>query len=206
MKAQEKLKILKYSEEYGVKKASEKFNCCERTIFRWKKLYDGTLDSLENKSTKPITPHPNSHTEEEKAYIDKVLSDNPNIPLKELYNKLQKEYGYNRNMFGLYNYLRRNNIISEPKCKRDYSTMFNQSAVKGLNDRFLYANKEKLPFYLIELNNSGIFIQKEENGNPCSMTVYYSTALKFDNENDAKEFVESLDNTSKFKINVRKIF
>ena len=53
--AEQKLGILKYAEKYGEKCASEKYNCTERSIFRWKNLYNGSLKSLENKYCAPYT-------------------------------------------------------------------------------------------------------------------------------------------------------
>ena len=59
-----KQSVVKFSMKYGVKMASIKFNECERTIYRWKARYDGTIESLADKSRKP-KHHPNQHTEEE---------------------------------------------------------------------------------------------------------------------------------------------
>ncbi len=36
----------------------------KRTIYRWRNRYDGTLESLKDKSRRPHS-HPNQHTEEE---------------------------------------------------------------------------------------------------------------------------------------------
>ena len=203
--AEQKLEILKYAEKYGEKCASEKYNCTERSIFRWKNIYNGSLESLENKYCAPYTPHPNSHTEEEIRNINKVLAENPYISHKELYKKLNNEYGYNRNIGGLYNYLRRHNLLPEPKLKNDYSTMFDSAAVKRINYKFLFSNKEHLPYYVIEINNIGIYIAKEEANNPCDLTVYYSTALKFNNKSEAVSFIQSIQNTSNYKLSIKEI-
>ena len=56
--------VVKFSYKYGVTKAAIKFGECKRTIYRWRKRYDGTIKSLEDKSRKPHY-HPNQHTEEE---------------------------------------------------------------------------------------------------------------------------------------------
>lgn len=168
-------------------------------------IYNGSLESLENKYCAPYTPHPNSHTEEEIRNINKVLAENPYISHKELYKKLNNEYGYNRNIGGLYNYLRRHNLLPEPKLKNDYSTMFDSEAVKRINYKFLFSNKEYLPYYVIEINNIGIYIAKEEANNPCDLTVYYSTALKFNNKSEAVNFIQSIQNTSNYKLSIKEI-
>ena len=56
--------IVKFSYKYGVTKAAIKFGECRRAIYRWRDRYDGTLESLKDKSRKPHY-HPNQHTEEE---------------------------------------------------------------------------------------------------------------------------------------------
>ena len=56
--------VVKFSYKYGVTKAAIKFSECKRTIYRWRKRYDGTLKSLKDKSRRPHS-HPNQHTEEE---------------------------------------------------------------------------------------------------------------------------------------------
>ena len=51
-------------DKVDIMRVSKKFKCTERTLWRWKQLFDGTIESLENKSTRPHTPHPNAHTQE----------------------------------------------------------------------------------------------------------------------------------------------
>jgi hypothetical protein len=36
---------------------------------RWNKAFDGTIDSLKEKSRRPHSPHPNSHTDIEINFI-----------------------------------------------------------------------------------------------------------------------------------------
>lgn len=54
---------------------ARKMKCTEQTLYRWKKRYDGTRESLQNKSSRPHTPHPNAHTQEEQAYIRKLFEE-----------------------------------------------------------------------------------------------------------------------------------
>jgi len=203
--AKYKYDVLMYAETNGIKNATLKYDCTERTIFRWKKKFDGTLQSLENDYSRKGMPHPTAHTEEEIENIKEVMRKNPYITHKELYEILKKDYGYTRHPGGLYNYLRRNRIVPEPKLKNDYATMFDHRAVKRLNGKFLFNNKSVLPLYLIELNNSGIYIAREENNNPCKLTVYYSLALRFDNKQEAKTFLDSIDNTSTHTLSIKEI-
>ena len=56
--------LIKYAEKYGVSKAAIKYNVNRQYVHRWKKRYDGTLQSLADKSHRPFH-HPNQHTESE---------------------------------------------------------------------------------------------------------------------------------------------
>jgi len=203
--AKYKYDVLMYAETNGIKNATLKYDCTERTIFRWKKKFDGTLQSLENDYSRKGMPHPTAHTEEEIENIKEVMRNNPYITHKELYEILKKDYGYTRHPGGLYNYLRRNRIVPEPKLKNDYATMFDSKAVKRLNGKYLFNNKNNLPQFLIELDNKGIYIARSENNNPCDLTVYYSTSLRFDTKQKAEDFLHSIKNTSNFELTIKEI-
>ena len=203
--AEYKLEVLKYAEKNGVENTLKLFNCTERTFYRWKKIYNGSIESLDNHYCAPYTPHPNAHTEEEIENIKEVMRQNPYITHKEVYEILKKDYGYTRHPGGLYNYLRRNRIVPEPKLKNDYATMFDSKAVKRLNGKYLFNNKNNLPQFLIELDNKGIYIARSENNNPCDLTVYYSTSLRFDTKQKAEDFLHSIKNTSNFELTIKEI-
>lgn len=53
--------LIKYSEKYGVTKAATKYKTNRQYIYRWKKRYDGTLQSLAEQSRRP-NHHSNQHT------------------------------------------------------------------------------------------------------------------------------------------------
>jgi len=68
----------------------------ERTIRYWVHQFDGTLESLLPKSSRPKTKHPNAHTDAEIEVINKVLAEYPNRPFNELFGILRVEYAYSR--------------------------------------------------------------------------------------------------------------
>ena len=68
---------------------------------------DGSKESLIDKSHKPLTPHPNSHTELELYWIKNYIRRNPNISLCELYGKLRTEKGYSRHACSLFRVVRK---------------------------------------------------------------------------------------------------
>jgi transposase InsO family protein len=74
---------------------------------RWNKKFDGTKDSLIDKSHKPLSPHPNAHTEQELYWIRNYIRRNPNISLCELYGKLRTEKGYSRHACSLFRVVRK---------------------------------------------------------------------------------------------------
>lgn len=83
------------------------YKCSKASLMRWNKRFDGTKDSLVDKSNKPLTPHPNAHTEEELSWIKNYIRRSPNISLCELYGKLRVEKGYSRHACSLFRIVRK---------------------------------------------------------------------------------------------------
>ncbi len=96
-------------EKQPIMKVCQKCKCTERSLWRWKARYDGTLESLENRTSRVDTIHPNQHTEAEVEQIKKVLSK-PNMSYCEAYGILRDKYAYSRSFGGFYNYVLRHNI------------------------------------------------------------------------------------------------
>ena len=111
--------VVKFSYKYGVTKAAIKFGECKRTIYRWRKRYDGTIKSLEDKSRKPHY-HPNQHTEEEIRMIKNYKNNNKETGLVILWVKL-REAGYKRTIQGLYHVLQRLGIYEKAPSKKKES-------------------------------------------------------------------------------------
>ena len=61
---------------------------------RWNKRFDGSIDSIKDKSHRPLSKHPNSHTDTEIYWIKNLIRRNPNISLIELCAKLKLNKGY----------------------------------------------------------------------------------------------------------------
>lgn len=59
-----RLSLLKYAGKYGVSKAAIKYKTNRQYIYRWKRRYDGSIESLRDLSRRPHH-HPNQHTTEE---------------------------------------------------------------------------------------------------------------------------------------------
>jgi len=87
---QYKQSVIKYSLRHGVTKGAIKFKMHRKTIYRWIERYDGTIESLKNKSRRPHR-HPNQHTEEEIKMIRDYKNKNKETGLVVLWVKLRKK-------------------------------------------------------------------------------------------------------------------
>ena len=69
--------IIEYSFKKGVSAAARRYNVSRQFIYRWKNRYDGTLESLQDRSHRPHS-HPNQHTPEEIKLIEDMRKRNMN--------------------------------------------------------------------------------------------------------------------------------
>ena len=72
---QYKQSVIKYSLKHGVTEAAIRYKEHRKTIYRWIARYDGTRQSLVNKSRRPHH-HPREHTKEEKELVKRYKSQN----------------------------------------------------------------------------------------------------------------------------------
>lgn len=111
-----KQSVIKFSFKYGVTNAARNFGENRRTIYRWIKRYDGTLESLKDKSHRP-KHHPNEHTEEENKLIKQYKANNKDTGIVVLWVKLRRA-GYKRTIQGLYHAMQRLGIYSKIPSKK----------------------------------------------------------------------------------------
>jgi transposase InsO family protein len=97
--------LIFYADKYGVTKAAIRYKTNRQYIYRWKRRYDGTLQSLADKSHRPHH-HPNQHTENELKLIKDMRRRNPDAGLVVFWVKLMQR-GYTRSITGLYRVLRK---------------------------------------------------------------------------------------------------
>lgn len=91
-----------YRTGVGVEFVCRRYHISKASLMRWNKKFDGTMQSLENKSHRPKTSHPNAHTETELKWIRDLHRRNPHISVCELYGKLRTAKGYSRHPGSLY--------------------------------------------------------------------------------------------------------
>ena len=118
--AQEKLKALNLLKHSTFEYVAHRYHCTIQTLYRWRRIYDGTVESLKPKYCAPYTPHPNRHTDEEIKHIKDLIRRNPHIGLNELYGKLRLNFAYTRNPVSLYRFLRKNGWYEDVKKKVKY--------------------------------------------------------------------------------------
>ena len=70
------------------------------SIYRWRERYDGTVESLYERSHRPHS-HPNQHTLEELRLIKRVWSHNKGLGLVCLHMVLEMRHGYTRSVCSL---------------------------------------------------------------------------------------------------------
>ena len=106
-----RLSLIKYAERYGVTKAAVKYKTNRQYIYRWKNRYDGSWDSLRDRSRRPHS-HPNQHTLEEIKLIRDMRRHNPHAGPVVFWVKLMQR-GYKRSIPGLHRFLRNQRIMAE---------------------------------------------------------------------------------------------
>ena len=77
-----------------------KYRISRTSIYRWQQRYDGTVESLYERSHRPHS-HPNQHTAEELKLIKRVWSHNKGIGLVCLHMILEDKHGYTRSLCSL---------------------------------------------------------------------------------------------------------
>lgn len=114
-----KQSVVKYSYRHGVTKAAVKYEMHRKTIYRWREKYDGTVQSLNNKSRRPHS-HPKQHTQEEIKLIQDYKCKNKDTGLVVLWVKLRNA-GYTRTITSLYRVMQRIGIYNKvPSKKKEY--------------------------------------------------------------------------------------
>lgn len=142
---------------FKVREICRLYHISKASLMRWMKRFDGTKESLINKSKRPLTPHPNSHKKDEIKNIFNLLKRNPGIGLSELYGKLKQKYSYTRHPASLFRFLRKNGVYVQPEAVKSnyvpkpYSTPLEAGKKMQLDVKFVpnscYTGSEPNKFY-----------------------------------------------------------
>ena len=116
--AQFRLRAIRDSERLdSVTDAARIHRLSRQSVHRWIARYDGSLESLMDRSRRPHH-HPNEHTLEETKRVIKVARHNKRLGLVCLWVHLRQEHRYKRTVTALYRLLRREGVIPPPTKKR----------------------------------------------------------------------------------------
>ena len=97
--------IILWAEKHGTTSASIRYNVSRQYVYRWKRRYNGTLQSLSDRSHRPKN-HPNQHTDEEIKLIKDMRKRNTETGLVVFWVKL-KQRGYTRSVTSLWRMLKK---------------------------------------------------------------------------------------------------
>ena len=106
-----RLAVVRYAERHGPSQAAIQYRVSRMTVYRWRKRYDGTKESLVPRSRRPHH-HPNQHTKAEDALIRNMRRRRPHDGLVVFWVRLRMR-GCTRSITGLYRHMRRMKLYAE---------------------------------------------------------------------------------------------
>ena len=84
--------IMRYLKNHTVTEASLRFKTSRKTIYKWKKRYDGTIKSLEDRSHRPHHLR-KSHTDKEIKIIKRLMKKYKWKDVILAYQEMREKYG-----------------------------------------------------------------------------------------------------------------
>lgn len=125
-RAYARLRLIKDAQTMSVVEACRKHGCSRTCYYKWRKRYDGSVESLRDRSRRPHS-HPNQLTAQEHALIDRVARaksytdkhGRKRTPgLYRLHWLLRTFHGFARSVHGLYKALKRLGFYAPAKRRR----------------------------------------------------------------------------------------
>lgn len=96
-----------------------KYRISRTSIYRWQERYDGTVESLYERSHRPHS-HPSQHTVDELKLIKRVWSHNKGLGLVCLHIVLEDKHGYARSVCSLNRAMRKLGIGRKKQRKKKH--------------------------------------------------------------------------------------
>lgn len=125
-----RLSLLNYAKKHGVSCAARKYKTNRQYIYRWLKRYDGSMESLREKSRRPKS-HPNQHSDSEIQLIRDMRRRNPHVGLVVFWVKLRQR-GYTRSIPGLWRMLNKLSLLPvKPKNPKYVPKPYEQMLYPG---------------------------------------------------------------------------
>jgi len=113
-------RMVEYCRSHGLTKTAIRYRTSRKTVYKWRSRYDGTLESLKDRSNRPHS-HPSQHTEEELDMIRHHIRRNGRHDLLLTYQKLlvkgyTRHYGsFKRIVTRLYGAAKKKKATKKPK-------------------------------------------------------------------------------------------
>lgn len=116
--AQFRQRVVKHAaRKHNISGTARLFRVSRQSLHRWIARWDGSLESLMDRSHRPRR-HPSQHTKEEIELALKVQRHNKRLGLVCLWVHLKKNFGYCRSIPALYKLLRREGVLAAPKKRK----------------------------------------------------------------------------------------
>ena len=96
-----RLSLIRYAQKYGVSNAAIKYKTNRQYVYRWKRRFDGSIESLRDRSRRP----------QEIKLISDMRRRNPDAGLVIFWVKLTQR-GYRRSIPGLYRFLKKQGFMA----------------------------------------------------------------------------------------------
>ena len=124
--------------EYAIKhdnnaKAARRYHTSRQQVQRWRKRYDGTVQSLANRSRRPHS-HPNQHTKQELDLIKRKYRYHGHEGLAQVYRKL-KDAGYTRSYDSMCRQIRKMKLNKPVKKQNPPKTKQKKNKAKYPGER-----------------------------------------------------------------------
>lgn len=185
-----RLSLLNYAKKYGVTNAAIKYRTNRQYIYRWLRRFDGTIESLRERSRRPHS-HSNQHTPEELKLIFDMRKRNAHLGLVVFWVKL-RDRGYKRHITSLYRVLRRNGIMAQkpknpkyipkPYEQMTYPGQRIQVDVKHVPSACLVSDAKGQKFYqytAIDEFSRVRYVEAFEEANTYTSTVFLKNMLTY---------------------------
>ena len=175
--------LMKYTEKYGVSRASRKYNKSRSYIYFWKQRWDGSVASLACQSRRPHS-HPNQHTEAELKLIRDMRRRNPTLGMVELWHRLRQR-GYTRRPESLFRIMRKMGMFPPEKPKKTYKPKpYEQMTYPGQRvqvDVYMFAISYYLPFIYVNriIWRYHLFVKSHSGYHVRKFLSYITTPLSF---------------------------
>jgi hypothetical protein len=127
-------RVVKYAIKHNNNaKAARRYHTSRQQVWRWRKKYDGTIQSLANNSTRPHS-HPNQHTRKELELIRYKHRYHRHEGLAQVYRKLI-DAGYTRTYHSMCIQIRKMKLNTPKKRKSYPKTKYHKSSATYPGER-----------------------------------------------------------------------